>query len=278
MAQTAWPFGEQGVTDAQYRRYARTYAETKIHEGLVVSANSTGLQVQVSAGFAVVQGLAYYLDAQATVSIGANQTSLPRIDAVVLRLDYSATPKIQLATVQGAPNSSPQQPTLTQTDMGVFEFPLGYVTIPANAVTISSSSVSGVLSGATYRWVNGALKLWDCDSIAPLISKASGQYWNYEIRGSRLSGGIAVINMYMKKATAAWVSSAWWQQDPIFKMADAIKPAIWDQHFYVRSNSAQADGNLVGYVNNSTFYLRMIAPNTFELGAWLMVNLVYPIA
>lgn len=140
MAYESFPFGDQSVTDEQFRRWARTFAGTAVHEGLGVSANSTGMNVQIAAGFATVQGLAFHNDATATITIDGNTASNPRIDTVVLRLTQGTS--VVPAVVKGMPRANPVPPTLTQTDTGTFEFPLADVAVPAGAVSIAASQVT----------------------------------------------------------------------------------------------------------------------------------------
>jgi hypothetical protein len=144
MAQTSYPFDNLDTTESQYSQLFKRLQLTGVSGNpssadLRVSANSSGMQVTVAAGFAIVRGHAYQSDTEETLSIAASATN-PRRDLVVLRLDPSAN-SATLAVKTGTPASSPSDPSLTQTEEGVYEMALARVTVPANAVTVSASDV-----------------------------------------------------------------------------------------------------------------------------------------
>lgn len=145
MAQTSYPFDNQDTTESQYSQLFKRLQLTGVSGNpsstdLKVSANSSGMQVKVAAGFAIVRGHAYNNDAEVTLTITAAATN-PRRDLVILRLDPSAN-SIVLAVKTGTAASSPVDPSLTQTDEGVYELPLARVTVAANSVTVSASDVA----------------------------------------------------------------------------------------------------------------------------------------
>ena len=144
MTQSSFPFDAQDTTESQYSQLFRRLQLTGVAgspstNDLKVSANSSGLQVKVAAGFAIVRGHAYQNDSEVTLTITAAATN-PRRDLVVLRLDPSAN-SIVLAVKAGTPAASPVDPSLTQTDEGVYELALARVTVPANTVTVSASDI-----------------------------------------------------------------------------------------------------------------------------------------
>lgn len=145
MTQTSYPFDAQDTTEAQYSQLFKRLSFTGVAGApagteLKASADSSGMNVKVEAGFAIVRGHAYNNDAQVTLTIGASNTN-PRRDLVVLRLDPS-TNSVVLAVKAGTAAASPSDPSLTQTDEGTFEVAVARVTVPANAVTISASDVT----------------------------------------------------------------------------------------------------------------------------------------
>jgi hypothetical protein len=158
MAQTSYPFDAQDTTEAQYSQLFRRLTFTGVigapaGSELKPFGDSSGMSVKVPAGNAIVRGHFYKSDAQETLTITASSTN-PRRDLVVLRLDPSAN-SIVLAVKAGTPASSPSDPSLTQTDEGIFELALARVTVPANAVTISASDVTDL---RTY--IGQQLGLW----------------------------------------------------------------------------------------------------------------------
>lgn len=102
--------------------------------GLAVSAG-TGLSVSVAAGRANLQSRWLLNDAALTLSIDAASTTYGRIDAVVMRLSESSR-NISIVVKKGTPASSPVAPSLTRSG-GTYEMALAYVTVAANASSVS---------------------------------------------------------------------------------------------------------------------------------------------
>ncbi|QAY15929.1 minor tail protein [Streptomyces phage Janus] len=144
MSISSYPFDGQAVSEGQYSYLFRELAshsgiaDTESGEGFKVYGDSSGMQVKVNPGFAVVRGHAVQSTAVETRTIAA-ASAATRYDRVVLRLDPTAN-AISLAVVQGT--SGGGVPALTQTDTGVFEFPLATVTVPVGAATITAGNVS----------------------------------------------------------------------------------------------------------------------------------------
>lgn len=145
MSISSYPFDGQPVSEGQYSYLFRELAS---HSGVAdqvggagfrVYGDSSGMQVKVNPGFAIVRGHAVQSTATETVTIAAASPAT-RYDRVVLRLDPTAN-AITIAVVQGT--SGGGIPALTQTDTGVFEFPLATVTVPVGAASISAGNVQG---------------------------------------------------------------------------------------------------------------------------------------
>jgi hypothetical protein len=142
---TSYPFDGQPVSEGQFSYLFRELASHSGVAGGVGSSNfsvygdSSGMQVKVNPGFAIVRGHAVQSTATETVTIAA-ASAATRYDRVVLRLDPTAN-SISLAVVQGSSGGS--IPALTQTDTNIYEFPLATVTVPTGAATITAGNVAG---------------------------------------------------------------------------------------------------------------------------------------
>ncbi|WP_031513719.1 tail fiber domain-containing protein [Streptomyces sp. NRRL F-5123] len=145
MTQSSYPFDGQSVSEAQFSRFFRELAS---HSGVAdtlggtsfaVTGDSSGMQVKVAPGFAIIRGHAIQSTAIETMAIAA-ASGAQRYDRVVLRLDPTAN-SILIAVVKGT--SGAGAPALTQTDTGIYEFPLATVSVPAGAATITASQVTG---------------------------------------------------------------------------------------------------------------------------------------
>jgi len=159
MAQTSWPFENVDTSESQFSIMFRNFQETGVNgvpgdNNLLVFADDSGLQVRVRAGQAIVRGHYYLSDAVETLVINTAGTNT-RKDAIVLELDPAAN-SITLHVVQGeAAISNPQPPELTQTDVGVYQMLLGYVTIGASATSIVNDDVEDL-----RRFMGNRLGIW----------------------------------------------------------------------------------------------------------------------
>lgn len=162
MTQTSYPFENAATTEAQFSQLFRRLQTSGVSGSpattdLKVFGDSSGLQVKVPAGYALVRGHAYKSDAQEILTISAANATNPRIDLVVLRLNPTAN-SVVLAVVTGTAAASPADPSLTQTDEGTFEVALARVTVAANATTIAAGAVTDLrpfLGTQFGRWTTG---------------------------------------------------------------------------------------------------------------------------
>lgn len=144
MAQSSWPFENIDTSETQFSQWARNIGEgvkTGALNELEVFADSTGMQVKVRSGQALVRGHYYQSTAQETLSLVAADVSNPRIDTVVLELDPSAN-SIILKVIDGAPALSPEPTALVQTDAGIYQIKLAEVQVDANVSTIAAEDVT----------------------------------------------------------------------------------------------------------------------------------------
>lgn len=185
MAQTSWPFDNADTTEGQFSQLFRRLQNSGVSGSpattdVKVTGDSTGMNVKVAAGYAIVRGHAYYNSSQVTLTIGTASAS-PRIDSVVLRLDPTAN-TIVLAVVAGTPAASPVAPTLTQTDEGTYELAIAQVAVGASVSTISAGNVTDVrpfLGTQFGRWTTATRP------TSPLVgtagfntTTATPEYWD----------------------------------------------------------------------------------------------------
>lgn len=144
MAQTSWPFENVDTSETQFSQWARNIGEgvkTGALNELEVFADSTGMQVKVRSGQALVRGHYYQSTAQETIALTAANLSNPRIDTIILELDPSAN-TIVLKAIAGDPAVSPAPEPLVQTDAGVYQVKLAEVLVDAAATTIAAGKVT----------------------------------------------------------------------------------------------------------------------------------------
>lgn len=145
MAQSSFPFENVDTTETQFSQMFRNMGEgvkgSSAVNDLKPYGDSSGLQVKVYAGQALVRGIYYVSTATETLAVTTAHATLGRIDSVVLELDPSAN-AILLKVLPGTPASTPVAPTLTQTDAGIWQQLLGTVAVAAAATTISAGNVT----------------------------------------------------------------------------------------------------------------------------------------
>lgn len=162
MAQSSWPFENVDTSETQYSLLFRQLQDSGViglptGSVLQVVGDNSGLQVRVSAGDAIVRGHYYSNSIQETVTLTSAGTNT-RIDAIVLELDPSANSILLKAIPGTAVPSNPTAPTLTQTSAGVYQMPLGYVTLPPSTTSVTSGMVADARTYTSTRlgvWTTG---------------------------------------------------------------------------------------------------------------------------
>lgn len=163
MAQTSRPW--QGITPGDAGAYSAQqwqilyenivgYASARANVGILLGSGTQPnepLRVQaqavataaidILAGAALVQGIAYINTATVSPTIAANASGNPRIDTVVLRADY-ALQTVRLAVLQGTPAASPSVPALTQVANVLWEIPLADIAVANAFVTITNANIT----------------------------------------------------------------------------------------------------------------------------------------
>ena len=105
-----------------------------VDNGLQVVAG-TGMTVKVKTGRAIIQNKWVKNDAELTLNITAASSTLPRITAVIIKLnDNNRT--ITITTKDGEYASSPVAPSMTRAD-GIYEMALAYVNVSASATSVT---------------------------------------------------------------------------------------------------------------------------------------------
>lgn len=105
-----------------------------VYSPLYVAAKSpASSNIEVEIGSALVAGYLYQNTAALTFTIGANASGNPRIDTVILRVDFTAQ-TVRAVVKQGTPAGSPVRPTLQQ-DASLWEIPLADIAV-ANGFTV----------------------------------------------------------------------------------------------------------------------------------------------
>ena len=147
MTQTAYPKVGGSTTDVQFREMFSKILDTgAVAEGdFAPVGDSSGMQVKIASGFAIVDGVVAKSTEQETMAIGAAPGgSLYRIDTVVECLDYTHDPIVYLKVLAGVAAASGSQapPSLTPSGDEKFYWPICDVALGPTTATITSGMVT----------------------------------------------------------------------------------------------------------------------------------------
>lgn len=142
------------AANAPYDHMEFTRAYNKIFAsdgaGYVIPGYANSLNVQASSpaaatidvitGAALVKGFLYENDALLTLAISANATGNPRIDRVVLQVNFVAQ-TVRAVVLEGTAAASPVAPALTQTYGTLWEVSLAYIWVANGFATITDTVI-----------------------------------------------------------------------------------------------------------------------------------------
>jgi hypothetical protein len=209
MTQIGYPLASTQVNKPQdWSNMAQNWLGTGVIKGklneLAVYADSTGMQTKIKTGQAHMQGHFFQSDAEETLAIATANSSNPRIDRIVVRLDYTSD-SVQLAVLQGVPAVSPTAPALTQNSTR-WEISLAQIYIGANVSTITAGNVTNErnfvqnANAIAENWTNVVTQNgWFHDSTYPCQYRkdASGNYVEFRgiLRPGNLTNGVVPFIM-----------------------------------------------------------------------------------
>lgn len=158
MAFYSYPFESKNTgtpTDPIYDRAItaedeRHFNKLRYKNGIFIESTSNsdfqvvpgnGMSVVVKPGGCHIEGALGYNDNDITLNLDPSNSSLPRIDRVVLRFNNSVDVRSIMAYVKtGTTASNPQPPELTQQE-NLYELGLADITIPKGATYISANNI-----------------------------------------------------------------------------------------------------------------------------------------
>ena len=159
MTMTSWPYVAQDTTDIEYGRLYREMAGSDGVVGsfgdgaLAVIGDSSGRQVKMAAGSAILRGYMFYSTAQEVIPVSAPSAG-NRVDLLVLELNLSAPTIAEriLPKVLPGVSGSATPPGVTQTETGIYQFPLATINVDAGITVIAADKVNDVRSWMDQRY------------------------------------------------------------------------------------------------------------------------------
>ena len=137
---------EREYAEADFARLCRAITGNGVRGGadaLKVSAAASGLAVNVAPGLAVVEGRYYELvdDGSGAFALSLSAaTANPRIDRIVLTLNYSAR-SVTLGVLKGTEAASPEAPALTRNASRMM-LSLAQVRVPVGAGALEAGNIT----------------------------------------------------------------------------------------------------------------------------------------
>jgi len=220
-----------GATHPNYGVIAGTgdgnYPPLSVQAKSPVSAN-----VEVKIGSALVDGYLYNNDAALTLAVGANASGNPRIDTVILRVDYVAQ-TVRAVVKQGTPAGSPVPPTLQQ-DATYWEIPLANIAVANGFASLAQTTITN-----RQRSVLSTAAGWQ--SVAYPINHVIGA--DYGASNHNFASGTAAV------AVPFTLSGNMLLQDVVYRNDNSVGAKISDWGIYTQhTNDGQTSEHLLSLV------------------------------
>jgi hypothetical protein len=146
MTITAYPKSGQTITETEYRTLFKTFVSTgaTTPTGLEPFADSSGMNIKFAAGMAVIDGCLVNSTVQESRAVAAGSGGgLSRIDLLVANLDFSATPIVTFAVIQGTPAASgAAAPSLALSGTVVARWVLASIAVSPTASTLVAGDIT----------------------------------------------------------------------------------------------------------------------------------------
>lgn len=130
----------------------------------VIALETPAMGVQVLSGEGYINGYWYRNDSEHILSIDVADGTLPRKDAIVLRLDYGER-NMYLAVLKGTPSMNPQVPALTR-NADAYEIQLAVIDVVAGSVNVQQVNITDTrMDLSVCGWVTGVVQQIDTTTL-----------------------------------------------------------------------------------------------------------------
>ena len=146
-----------------------------IGDALQVLVVSDSMSVTVGSGRGLINCKWIKNDAAVSLDITQAHATLNRYSAVVMRLDI-VNRKMEFATIDGTPASTPTKPTLANSASAI-ELALAYVYVPATATTLTQANVEDARGTSVCPWVTGLIQQVDTSQLFLQYQTAFQEYY-----------------------------------------------------------------------------------------------------
>lgn len=182
----SFKFGFYNAVDGDRLYSAEDFSE--MFDGLITD----GIYQNIGNAFSVVPGLGFAVNvktgrawfnhtwnnntADYPIELTISDLLLPRIDAIVLEVDTRVAVRANsLKSITGTPAVTPSKPTITKSD-GLYQYPLAYVTVPANSNSIVAANIENCVGTAQCPYLSAKLTIM---SISEAFAGFEKQYQDW---------------------------------------------------------------------------------------------------
>lgn len=142
----------------------------------------SGMTVNVGTGKARFHQIFVENDANLVLQVSQSDVLLNRIDAVAIRVDRTMNGRIgNIVIVKGAPSQNPAAPTLSN-DNQIWDMPIAYINVKANANKINSSDIQYLVGRNTTPLITAPMQTVNVESY---VSNMESQFsdWFSDVKG-----------------------------------------------------------------------------------------------
>lgn len=171
--------GDRAYNADQMSKYFDGLVSNGVYEsvgGALQVLASSGMNVNVQTGRAIIDCKWFNSDAVETLAITAASPVLNRYTAVVIRLDMTNR-LMELDTVDGTAASTPSYPALTNTSQ-IKEICLAMIYVAAGATSISQANIMDMRASSLCGWVTGIVQQVDTSTLFLQWQTAYQAYYN----------------------------------------------------------------------------------------------------
>lgn len=133
----------------------------------------TGMIVNVGSGRAWFNHTWTLNDAQLPITVDESEVVLTRIDALIIEVNSEVSVRANtIKMVKGTPSSTPERPTLTNTET-IHQYALAYIQVDPGVTEITQEKITSVIGSEPTPYITGILETID---ITTMVAQWQSQW------------------------------------------------------------------------------------------------------
>ena len=144
-------------------RFLKKFFTNGVFNNTLQVRSNDNMTVTVSSGNANIEGYSYENDDNLILDVADADSTLSRIDSVILRLDLSNR-QITAMILQGSYASEPSQPSIVRTG-GIYDLRLANISVPAETTRITSDLITDTRFTSDCGNVVGTVQQLDTNDV-----------------------------------------------------------------------------------------------------------------